>query len=707
MKKISFMLFILLFSISISGCNNEETASIDNPPEFVEMYLDADYAIEIETEVHSTRIHRLSNINLDGTDDTDDTDDTDETDDTEPPIPVFGGDIYSESDFEVIVVTNGPNYDLLYSVEVTDSLLGTCVYTNQSTLFVATSTIIVEADQSYTTNIVLTIPGSTEHDTYLSERTISITKILFSRDTVDGTFAADIPENSTTALYFQIHALNYFDTTLGLPVSVDGDHVNIIIDSNSSFYDDAETLGKTTLIIPETINDYDVGKIFLKDLSWVTEIEINGGNEDIFILGDFLNLTSLIIDGSESDSYLIYNQLTINGDFQKLETIEIDNLMYYSLFLSYNNGTDNQSYLDYKDEVDTLYSFPLLETVDISNSNMRYFNIGADNLEIPFSSLTSINLDNTLVQSTILIGDEANDFPKLEEVIFTDSNAGGLYLSGTKPTTETPATLSITNTIMSFIVRVSGSLISNVSINGSTIGEIQIRDGNINDSVFTGITISTTTFYEDQGNLIISGSHPNLSSFIIDSLTLNQIIFGSVESAFPNLTNLSISNVTAYRITIGDRDADFSSLLHLSLLNTICEKNIAIGGENIDFSGIQDITITNVSASYILLSGDYSSVTTIVCADLDLEEYLSIYGGTTFTSLETVVLDTISGIEVLITASASDYDLYVANSDFTHLSVTSSCQKIYIPETDVTTWAFYDYATDNSILVETGTYNPS
>jgi len=71
---------------------------------------------------------------------------------------------------------------------------------------------------------------------------LSITKILFSRDTVDGTFPADIPENSTTALYFQIHALNYLDTELGLPLSVDGDHVNIILDPDSSFYDDAETL---------------------------------------------------------------------------------------------------------------------------------------------------------------------------------------------------------------------------------------------------------------------------------------------------------------------------------------------------------------------------------------------------------------------------------------------------------------------------------
>lgn len=699
MKKFSFILLILLFSMSFSGCNNDQSgSSVDDPPEFVEMYLDDTYSLTTETNSPSSSFHKLSMTNLE------------ETDDTEPPLTIYDDDLYSETSFEVIVVTNGQNYDLLYSVEVTDSLLGTCVYTNQSTLYVATSTIIVEADESYTTNIVLTIPGSTELDTYLSDRTISITKILFSRDTVDGTFAADIPENSTTSLLFQIHALNYFDTDLGLPLSVDGDNVDIILDPNSAYYSDAETLAKSTLVIPETINGYTIGKIFLKDLSWVTEIEIYSGNQDIFILGDFLNLTSIKIDGPEFETILGYKNLTINGDFQKLETIEINDLIKYSLYLSFNNDTDNQAYLDYENEADTLYSFPLLESIDISDSTIFYLKIGADNLDIPFSSLISINIDNTIISNQIQLGLETNDFPKLEEVNIINSNASGLLLSGTKPITETPATLLISNSTMSFIVQVSGSLISNISIDNSTIGDITIRQGTINDSVFSDITITTTSFFEDLGNLTIRGSHPNLSNLLIDGITLNQIQIGSIESVFSNLTNLTISNVTAYRIIIGERDVDFSSLLHLSLLDVDCDNLIGISGENADFSGLQDIIITNISASSVLIGNrgeDFSAVTKIICTHLIIEENLTVYSGSDFTSLEDVVIDDVASDYVSISPQYAMFDLYVADSDFTNLYLNSGCQKIYVSETDVTTWAFYTYANENSIPVETGTYTPS
>jgi hypothetical protein len=703
------ILCILLFSLSISGCNNKEDgSSIDNPPEFIEMYLDDEYAIETDDETVSLEFQKLSFAKLEDTDEADETDETD--DEAEPVTPEYGGDIYSENTFEVIVITNGANYDLLYSVEVTDSLLGTCVYTNQSTLYVATSTIIVEDDQSYTTHIVLTIPGSTEHDTYLSERTISITKILFSRDTVDGTFPADIPENSTTALYFQIHALNYLDTELGLPLSVDGDHVNIILDPDSSFYDDAETLAKTTLIIPEKINDYDVGKIFLKDLHWVTEIQINGGNQDIWILGDFSNLTSLIIDGPEYDSILGYKNLTINGDFQTLESIEVDNLMHYALYLSFNNDTDDQSYVDYEDAAETLYSFPLLESINISNSYIRYLKIGADYLDIPFPSLSSIDIDQTVIQSTFFCGYENNTFPLLEELSITDSDISGLEISGTKPPTELPATLSISHSTISFTLRVSGSLISSIAIDNSILGDIDIKDGQVNDSVFSNLSFDTSTFDEDLGYLSIKGNHPNLSNLDINGITLNQILIGDVESVFSNLTNLTLSNISAYKIVIGERDVDLSSLSHLSLSNVDCESFISISGENADFSNLQDMTFTNVSASSLLIGNrgeDFSGLKTIICTHLIIDEDLSIYSGSDFTSLEDVVLEDVASNIISISPLYATYHTYFNDCDFNALYLNSGCQTIYVVEADVTTWPFYTYATENSILIETGIYTPS
>ncbi len=703
MKKISFILLAMLIFIGISGCNGEKTVS--DPPEFVEMYLDDDYSIV-----------SLSNNSFSGLVELSDTTDTEittepvttDTAETTTPEIIYGGDIYSESDFEVVIITNGANYDLLYSVEVTDSVLGDCVYTDQSTLYKASSTITVETDGSYTTEIVLTVPGSIDLDTYLSDRTISLTKILFSRDTVDGTFPADIPDNSTTSLAFQIHALNYFDTDLGLPLSVDGENVDIILGPDSPNYDDAVTLGKTQLVIPETINGYDVGKILLKDLDWVTELDINGGNQDIFILGDFSALELLLVDGPEFVSLTAFRQLTLNGDFQQLTTINIDNLSRYNVYLSENTVTENATYLDYVANADTLYDFPVLETLDIRNSVLNYFQVGADDLDLSFPNLMIVEIDNTYISNNFSLGKEANEFAKLDMVNFTDSNVGIISIMGTKPVTETPATLTVENTTVSYSVLVKGSVYSTLTFTDSVIGDVDIQGGTINDSVFSGLSFSNTTFEGSNRSIYFKGSHPNLVSLSLENIMLSQIIVGSVESVFASLTDFTLTNVSANSIRIGERDVEFSALEHLTFTDVDCNGNIYIGGENAEYSALQDITLTNITANNLTIALSVSSLTTIVCTNLDIELDIYFSGSYDFTALEVIVLKDVTCTYGNFFPGSSEFEMYIDNLEATNIGIdTPGCQKIYLSETDVTTWDFYDYATGESIPMETGLYIPS
>lgn len=140
MKQMRFGFAVLLSISLLTGCNG---AVVDNPPEFVEMYLDDEEVVVPPAESISMGLY---NQKID-----------------------YDDAIYSDTNFQVVVTTNGANYDLLYSVELNDSELGECVYTDQSETYHATSTIKVEADQSYTTEVSLTIPGSTGHTTYLSD----------------------------------------------------------------------------------------------------------------------------------------------------------------------------------------------------------------------------------------------------------------------------------------------------------------------------------------------------------------------------------------------------------------------------------------------------------------------------------------------------------------------------------------------------------
>lgn len=167
-----FKMCLLLCAIpllALSGCNQ---AAVKNPPRFVEMYLHE------EQSSISQQHSRIQTPKLVQTE--------------------HDGQVFSHQDFFIAIITNGTNYDLLYSVELVDSLLGTCIYTNQSLQYKADATITVESNSTYTTEVLLTIPGSTSHTSYLSERTITLTKILFSRDNVNGTFAAEIPSNTNT-----------------------------------------------------------------------------------------------------------------------------------------------------------------------------------------------------------------------------------------------------------------------------------------------------------------------------------------------------------------------------------------------------------------------------------------------------------------------------------------------------------------------------
>lgn len=101
MKQMRFGFAVLLSISFLAGCSG---ATVDDPPEFVEMYLDDEEVVVPPAESISTGLY---NQKID-----------------------YDDAIYSDTNFQVVVTTNGANYDLLYSVELNDSELGECVYTD-------------------------------------------------------------------------------------------------------------------------------------------------------------------------------------------------------------------------------------------------------------------------------------------------------------------------------------------------------------------------------------------------------------------------------------------------------------------------------------------------------------------------------------------------------------------------------------------------
>ena len=679
--RLGFALFLCL--PFLFGCDS--TTTIENPPEFVDMYLDDEEAV---VETSEDAIHsRHQKIEYDEA-------------------------IYSEHDFNVVVTTNGVNYDLLYSVELNDSLLGPCVYTDQSELYHATSSIVIEADQSYTTIVTLTIPGSTEHDSYLSDRTISLTKILFSRDTVDGTFPADIPENTTTVLNFEVHAVNYFDSTLGFQVKLNEGIIDVVIKPDTPEYTAAQTAAQTNFVIPNTINGYGIGRVYLQNLSWVTSLTIAGATEDVFILGEFPLLTELSIADLFFEPPLLnpyYKHLTINGTFSLLTSIIIEDCSGYRVFISENNLVENADYTAFKSVSGmTIYSFPELAMITIDNSNLNIFQIGRDFRDYPFPKLTVISVTDSVIAS-FLFGEEGNDFPKLAAINVNATIMSDIDIRGSKPETDTPAYLNLTAGQYEYI-EIKGSIIGSVDLSGSSVKSLEIYEGTTYPSALNSLILDGITFEAFYPSIRIQGDQPNMTMIELFNLSLSAIVIGTDTDTFAALESIDISNVSATSIQIGQRATSFPVLTDLTVNSTTILGDLRIGDESSTFPLLEELYVTNSTFTNLKIgrfNDEFAVLNLIYLENITLSGEL-IIASIVAPELAIIVLNDITASSLSVSPTLPITETYVVYIDNLVLSSTlyfnSSCNHIYLVESDVTTWAYYAAVNALGIAMSTGTY---
>jgi len=679
-KSLATMLLFSMLSFGLSSCGNQ---TVKNPPTFVEMYLDEESAI-VSQSAPMAAIGGPKKV--------------------ETPND---GAVYSETDFVVAVVTNGANYDLLYSVEVTDSLLGACVNTDQSTTYHATSTIKVEADSTYTTTVELTIPASTEHDSYLSARTISLTKILFSRDTVNGTFPADIPSNSDTSLLFEVHAVNYFDGELGYQVSLNANKVDVIIRPSHSGYTEAATLAKSMLDIPATINDYPVGKIFLENLTWISTLSIIGGRDDVFIIGSYPLLSSIVISGLNHPLPEInpdYKHLSITGSFTLLGLIQISDCQGYRMFIGHDWVTQNADYVAYINGMGaTPYTFPELANLLVEDSSLDIAQLGADSFHLPFPKLGNVNI-NSCYGGTFKIGNEYNQLNKLESVTIYEGRISTIDIGGTKAASEPSASLSMGAGIYDYVY-VRGSLFGETAFPSAHIDELRIYGGTTEPSPLAALEITET---EIDGVLLIQGNFPSLDHIEIESLNTAMVTIGGIGNTFAALRYITIDSLSSFRSQIGDRDAVFSILKSVSITNAVLTDDIRIGYEGSSYPQLETIEIADVIADDIKIGyvGDqFAKLETIEFRNISLAGSCDIMGITAPLLTTIVFTNFVAGVINASPTSAS-YVVYFSLDNMVNAPYFNpGCTTIYVGEQDPTTWEFYAAMQTLEIPVVHGTYS--
>lgn len=715
MKRWLSAFLVLIPAILLLGCN----AGVKNPPVFIEMYLNPASVLSETGGLPETPEGWLL---LEETTTTTE----EETTTTVTTGPEDAGDIYSESDFEVVVVTNGANYDLLFSVELTDSELGPCVYTDQSTLYHATSTIEVQKDGTYNTVTVLTIPGSAVPETYLSERTITLSKILFTRDTVDGTFPADIPENTDTSLLFTVHALEYFDPTVGLPVRVNADgKLDIVLTPDSPFYAAAQAAAVAVVDLPSTLNGYPIGKIWLEDLPWVTEMSLSGGTDHCFLLGDFSSLESLAFDAFYFSTPQETRHITMTGTFSSLETLEFNDIQGFRVFVGRDNVIDLTEYDDYLEAVPTPdCDFTALKTVDVWGSHLGILRIGRDFGGFPtpeqeavvldYSALETVTIDESGV-SDVELGGPTTDFSALASFAVTDSSFGTVYVAGTKPAEAAGAAITYLRTTQEYTLYLSGSAVSTMTFTASELGGLDLDDaaGEV-PSKLSAVTLTDSDPADSQGSFNLHGVFPALLTLNLADFALGEMRLGDVGSVFDALTTISLSGLTGSNLWIGERDASFPALTEITITNCAFQ-NVRIGRETAAYPLLEEIRVEGCTITGDLVFGYMGGVFTVLelidVLNTDVGDELLVGPGTTgFPALDAVMIRHTDCVTFGLFVYAGTYELFFENSTATvNFGVAGSefLTQIFVSENPATSWAHYAYATDLGIPVVTGTGMPA
>jgi len=669
--------------MAISSCGG---AAVKNPPTFVEMYLQQE-----ESSLLSMQRKVESPLRAEG--------DYDET-------------IYSHSDFHIAVITNGVNYDLLYSVELNDSLLGSCVYTNQSLAYKADATIIVESDNSYTTEIILTIPGSSSHDSYRSERTITLSKILFSRDTVDGTFPADIPTNTDTVIDFEVLAVNYFDETLGYSVVMTDGYIDVDLRPDNVEYTMASSAGVTDIVIPATINEYPVRSIFLEELMWVEHLTIEGAMEDVFIIGHFASLLTLDISGLVHElepTTPTFKELAITALLPELTTLTISDTSGYRLFMKYNDQSLNDYYLDYGDDgLDAPYSFSALTSIVFDNCMFADMYFGGDMYNGGFPLLETMTVTDSNI-GTLWFGDGDTLFGELVSLDFSSSQFSSINLNGTRPETS-PAAVLILATGSYGYIEIKGDLWGDLVLTDVTVGNLLVTNTFGIYSPMTKLELSHVTFNGMNPGLRLVGNYPDLATIDIEYVTNGEISIGSVGAVYDSLTSITLAHIDGSRFYLGDRSSDFPLLAQVTITDSEFENGIRFGYETSSFASLATILIQDVDAASIVMgfTGDvFAGLELIHLLNVTLSGAFAIQG-VTANLLEAIVCQNVAMASLSVTIVCVGFDFYF---DTVTISATmyigDTCDTIYVSNDPATSWPYYARAVELGIPVMTGTYSPT
>ena len=239
---------------------------------------------------------------------------------------------------------------------------------------------------------------------------------------------------------------------------------------------------------------------------------------------------------------------------------------------------------------------------------------------------------------------------------------------------------------------------------------LEIYESTTYPSALNSLILDGITFEAFYPSIRIQGDQPNMTMIELFNLSLSAIVIGTDTDTFAALESIDISNVSATSIQIGQRATSFPVLTELTVNFTTILGDLRIGDESSTFPLLEELYVTNSTFTNLKIgrfNDEFAILNLIYLENITLSGEL-IIASIVAPELAIIVLNDITASSLSISPTLAITETYVVYIDNLVLSSTlyfnSSCNHIYLVESDVTTWAYYAAVNALGIAMSNGTY---
>jgi hypothetical protein len=287
-----------------------------------------------------------------------------------------------------------------------------------------------------------------------------------------------------------------------------------------------------------------------------------------------------------------------------------------------------------------------------------------------------------------------------------DSSIATLVISGQKNALLPPATLKLQRGDYGHL-SLTGSTIRYIQADGVSFSRVNIHGSDNLETILFELKLKDVTISGPNNDLIIDGPLYNLRVIDLENVTLGDIRIGEPSTAYLSLETIRLINVSGDLLTIGASNTYFSLLETIEIRDCEFASQIRIGYEYSSYRILNSIVIENVVAHDIIigiLNDSFARLRLVYLKTVILTGGF-VFHGAIMPFIQNIVFIDVSMDSLYFGQITGSYDLYLENIVVADIIGLNGASVVYVKESPVTTFPYYEQVTALGYVVQTKTYS--